>query len=374
MGVCHIVSGDRWAGAEVQVAALLSCLARDPRFQLSAILLNPGRLAETVKGLGVPARVIPESQNNFWAIVRQASDFLRTRNVQILHSHRYKEHLVSAVVARQRGIPFMVETVHGLQEPQSGWRFFRHSLILQLDRWLARRIADRVICVSPEIAAKLRPLVPNSRLVTILNGVEADSVRTTLTREEAKVRLGIAPHHAVLGAVGRLEPVKKLDHFLRAAAEVLAVHPSCSFVLAGEGNERERLERLSRNLGMHDRAYFLGHRNDIYDVMRAMDMLVMPSEHEGLPMVLLEALSLGVAVVARDVGGIPEVIRDGETGVLVRSGDAGSLAAACLRVLKDEALRRKLAEAGARHVRENFSAERNADQVAQLYRNLTGAR
>ena len=119
---------------------------------------------------------------------------------------------------------------------------------------------------------------------------------------------------------------------------------------------------------------FLGHRDDIYDVLRALEVFVLCSDHEGLPMVLLEALHLGVPAVGRRVGGLPEVIQDGVNGILLSSDEPAELAEACLRLLEDEGLRHRLAVAAPRVVAEKFSAESNAAQVAALYEEVCGVR
>jgi len=141
-------------------------------------------------------------------------------------------------------------------------------------------------------------------------------------------------------------------------------------LIAGEGREANNLKLLAESLGIGEHVLFLGHRDDIYDVLRAFDILVMCSDHEGLPMVLLEALALGLVVVAREVGGIPEVIQDGENGILVKSDHPSALAAACLEVLADAERRCRLVDSGPQSVAKGFSAERMAAQVAQLYRSL----
>lgn len=374
IGVCHIVSGDRWAGAEVQVAALLKYLRRETSLSLTAIVLNPGRLADEIKGCGIETRVFPESQHGFLTTARYAVKYLRDKNIQILHSHRYKENLLAALLAWRLHIPHVVRTQHGLPEPQSGLRRLKQGLILSADRFFARRATGRVISVSSEMSRQLALRIDPSSIVTIPNGIDLEVVRSRFTLQQAKERLGIPAESPVIGAAGRLEPVKRLDIFLRAAAVIWEERPITRFVIAGEGREATHLKALAARLGIAEAVHFLGHRDDIHDVVRAFDLLVLSSDHEGLPMILLEAQYLGVIVVARTVGGIPDVIQDGVNGLLVDSSDPRSLAQACLRALSDRALRERLAEAGARIVPESFAADAMARQVAQLYSSLVTRR
>jgi glycosyltransferase involved in cell wall biosynthesis len=369
-GVCHVASGDRWAGAEVQIATLLKALARDERLQLSAILLNPGRLAKEIETQGIPVKVIPEGEHSFLGIVREASNFLANREVRILHSHRYKENLLAAWLANRCGIPYCVRTQHGLPEPQTGYRALKQGLIQGLDHLVARHATDRIISVSSEMTRQLTRRLSPQKVVTIPNGIDLEGVRSRFTAEEAKQRLGIPRGHQVIGTAGRLEPVKRLDIFLRAAGEIAAQRPNTRFVIAGEGREEARLKVLAQDLGVAGQVLFLGRRDDVYDVLQAFDVLLLSSDHEGLPMVLLEALYLSVVVAARAVGGVLEVIQNGTNGVLVDSDDPRSLADACVQVLAEPARFRSLAEAGVRSVTDGYGSVKIAGQVTRLYSSL----
>ncbi len=369
--VCHLASGDRWAGAEVQIATLLKQLTRSGEIELSAIFLNDGRLAEEVRRASIETLVIPEGKAGFLHILRRATKFLRPKGIQILHSHRYKENLLAAFLTRRCGIPVWISTRHGLKEPFCwGLRSLKQSLILGIDRFLLRSMADRVVGVSSEVAQHLRGFLGFDKVVTIRNGVDTESVRSRLTISEAKERLGIAPASVVMGAVGRLEAVKRLDIFLKAAQLISNHTRNADFVVAGDGSQRSALEQLARQLGIADRVHFLGHRDDAFDVLRALDILVLSSDHEGLPMVVLEALTLGVVVISRRVGGIPEVIDNQATGILVESESPSDLADACVRVLSDEACRRRIADAGRNHVIQNFDAARTVSRIIGLYREV----
>ncbi len=373
LAVCHIASGDLWAGAEAQIAALLRSLTAREVLNLSVILLNPGRLAREVQSLGIEVKVIPESQSGFWEIYSQAAKFLNNRGVRIIHSHRYKENVLAAMLARRCHIPFVVRTQHGLPEPVTGLGNLKQRGLQSLDRFVARRATDRVISVSSEMSRHLARQIGAEKIVVIPNGVDRSVVQSHLTVEEAKARLGMPRDCCVIGAVGRLEPIKRLDIFLNVAKLIAAEKPSARFVIAGEGREEAKLQALAQSLGLADTISFLGHRDDVYDVLRAMDILVLCSDHEGLPMVLLEALCIGVVVVARDVGGLPEVIQHSVTGIILKSGQPADLARACVQILDDEPARQRLAQAGVRLVAENYSAEMTGARVAQLYASLAGA-
>lgn len=374
MEVCHVASGDRWAGAEVQLAMLLKALQRKKDLNVTAIFLNDGRLADEARQSGIEVCVFSEAKQNFFQILSGATRFLQAKNIEILHSHRYKENLLAALLARRCRVPIHVSSRHGAPEPFVGWRRYKQAMSEGLDRWVVRYSADCVVSVSEELRRQLARYLPADKLITIYNGIDEEKVFSPFSAPEAKERLGIPAECWVIGTAGRLDPIKRLDIFLGAAQQIAAALPNSRFVIAGEGTEEDRLRNLACTVDLQDRLQFLGHRSDIYDVLRALDIFVFCSDHEGLPIALLETLYLGVPVVARPVGGIPEVIQDGVTGVLVDSADPSALARECLRVLRDEDGRKRMAQAGARLIAEKFGVEKSAGEVAQLYRSLSDAR
>lgn len=370
ISVCHVASGDLWAGAEAQIAALLKAMVGRGDFRLSAIVLNEGRLAEEVRALGVEVKVIPERRMSSFEIFREASEFLRRKPVHVLHSHRYKENLLAVLLARRLHVPAVMRTEHGLPEPQVGFKRSKHKLLQWVDRITARYAVDCVVGVSAEMRDHLNRYVSPGKVAIIPYGLDVRRPRSTLTTAEAKQKLGVPSDCCAFGTAARLEPIKRLDIFLEAASQIAHRMPHGRFVIVGTGREEARLRQLARNLGIEDQVLFLGFRHDIYDVLRAMDIFVLCSDHEGFPMALLEALYVGVPVVARRVGGIPEIIQDGITGLLVDSGDPQPLAAACLSLAQNGELRKRLAQASPLHVAQNFSADWTAAKMTELYRSV----
>jgi L-malate glycosyltransferase len=368
--VCQVASGDQWAGAESQLASLLQGLARRNEFRLCAIFFNEGRLADEARQCGVDVKVVPENTASFREIVRQACDFLENKGARVIHSHGYKSNLLATVVARRCHVPIVVRTQHGMSEPFRGIRGLKQSALQFADRATARWGADGVIAVSEEMRTRLERTVRANKLFTIPNGIDSNAVTSRWSVAEAKERLGIPEDCPTVGVAGRLEPIKRLDIFLRMAVQIANEAPRSRFVIAGTGSQEPALRALATSLGLMERVLFLGHRTDVWDVMRALDLFVFTSDHEGLPMVLLEALALGVPVVARAVGGIPEVLEDGPCGMLVRSGDPSRLAEACLELIANPVRRRELASAGLARVAQSYSVESTAAKVAQLYGGL----
>lgn len=368
--VCHIDSGDLWAGAEVNTTTLLKALTGRPDLRLSAILLNEGEMSRRLRSYGIEVKVIPESEHGFLGIFNEAARFLRSHPVRILHSHRYKENLLAAALARRCGIPHLVCTRHGAPEPFRGWSGVRHGAMALLDRLIARHFTDRVISPSEELRTRLLRQLPPGKVVTIPTGIDIELVSSSLTKAEAKHSLGLSEEARVVGYAGRLVPIKRLDVFLRAAERMAQADSDVVFVIAGGGPEEKHLRALASDLNLGGRVRFLGFRDAIYDVMRAFDVFLLCSDHEGLPRCILEALQLGVPVVARPVGGIPEVIEDGVNGIL--TAGPSDLALACLRLLADEDLQGRIAKGGSWHVGTKLGSGYTAEQMAALYQGLVG--
>ncbi|MBC7106428.1 MAG: glycosyltransferase family 4 protein, partial [Firmicutes bacterium] len=235
------------------------------------------------------------------------------------------------------------------QKRRYGWRI---EALKALRAWWTRQ-ADRIIVPSRYLAQWVaRWRVPEERITVIYNALEPMD--------------GVAPLPVPLKTpvkavtVGRLVPWKRIDEVLKAVAKV----PELGLVVVGDGPECTRLERLAHTFAITDRVYFAGARRpeETRGLMAACDVFVLNSTYEGLPHVVLEAMALGLPVVATAVGGTPEVVKDGETGVLIQPDD-GSLGSVLQELVNDPAGRRRLGEAACRWVRENFAAEQMVEQT-----------
>ncbi len=368
LAVCHLVSAEQWAGAEAQIAMLLRQLSANTALSLSAIVLGEGRLGEELKNCGIATALIPHASGRFLASLHEASRFLRENKIDVLHSHKSKENLLALLLARRFGIRFLVRTHHGMPEPHT----LKDHVVYGIESMTAR-YASRVVCVSSDLKQRFASKVSGERLTVIRNAIDLERVRSRFTAGEAKIRLEISPECQVAGLVGRLEAVKRVDLFLDVARCLSRELPSTRFVIAGTGREEAALRESLRGNDLERRTLFLGERDDIYDVLRALDLLFITSDHEGLPTVLLEALALGVPVVARNVGGIGEVISDCVSGRLVNSADAGTIASASLPLLGAGALRNRVISNGIKTVRA-FSAAKNASNYMHIYHSVVSAK
>ena len=368
--ICHLASGDLWAGAEVQLILLLSSLQRMPEFDISVILLNDGSSAAELRRRGISTTVIPESRYSAASIVRQLVDHFSQHQVDILHTHNFKDNVLGILSTLARRRCRRVRTVHGRGEPFAGPAALKMSLYRSVDHLFTRWSVDRLVAVSLDLETHLAGSFGHQRVTCIHNGIDLERVRSSKASTELRRELNLGAQDFVVGTMGRLVPVKGLETFLRAACVIRRHKENVKLLIVGDGPLRESLQAFSRDNGLEQDVLFLGHRDDNYDLLAMMDTFVLPSLSEGIPMVLLEALALARPVVASRVGGIPEVIEDGVSGWLVEAHHTEELAKACMALVEDQALAKRLGLAGQRRVKEQFSAQSMADRVADVYRTL----
>jgi glycosyltransferase involved in cell wall biosynthesis len=254
----------------------------------------------------------------------------------------------------------MVATYH-LDWPDSGLLLFLYHTV---DRIVLRRFR-RVVAVSEHIRQSLlRAGLRADRVCEIANGTDLEPFRIAGPKTSARTNVGRGP---VIGVVGRLALQKGHRFLIEGAPAVLREFPDAIFLFVGDGPERDRLGQMTRSLGIQDRVIFAGVQSDMPSVYSSMDILVLPSINEGLPMTLIEALAARKPIVASDVGDVRKVIRDGETGLLVKPGDPQTLGDAVLRFLRDADLRESLSARGQQWTYQQFSASRMADEYRAVY-------
>ncbi len=368
--ICHLAMADLAAGAEIQLAILLASLAKMPDFEISAILFNEGYLASELRGLGVRTDVILESRHNSLSIFKQLVDYFKLHEVDIVHTHKYKDNILASFASVYRGIPRRVRTVHGLPEPFVGFEAIKMKIYHGIDDAVNRWLVDRILAVSLDLRSQLIKRFGAERVTCIHNAIDIEQIQVTGRATELRSELKLGGQDFLIGTMGRLMPVKGLDSFLRAARIIHRQKPNVRFIIAGDGPLKGPLQAMAHEYGLDKDVLFLGHRNDSHNILELMDLFVLPSLSEGIPMVLLEALALARPVVASRVGGIPEVIEHGVSGLLVPPRRDDELAQSCMAVMDDYHFAQGLGVAGRKRVEERFSARFMAQKVAELYRTL----
>lgn len=372
--VCHIASGDLWAGAEVQTAQLLTELKRDPTLHVEAIVLNRGVLYDCLVDVGIKTHLFDEGVLGSFELARRLYRFNKAWRPDVVHTHRIKENCLGGLAAACSNVPVIVHTVHGIQEALTGWEHVKWKCYSAVSGQVTRVVASGLIGVSFEISSFLKEKFPNLRVACIhngiMNGVQGGANEPGMTRNH----MGLAGSAFVVGLVGRLSPVKGIEYLLRAVSLLVNEQgmESIQVLIIGGGPLQKSLEALSGSLGIAAHVTFLGERHDVPSLLSLLDVCVMPSLHEGIPMALLEAMRAGCPVIATAVGGIPEVLRDGIEGMLVPSKDPKALAQAIGAMYASMPDRERFSHAGQERVAADFGSERMASRTKDFYMDLLG--
>ena len=364
--ILHVASGDLWAGAEVQAFTLMSHLARVPGTEVAAVLLNDGMLAAKLRSVGIAVHIVDERQTGAVGILLRLRRVLQEWRPDVVHTHRIKENILGAVANRaSRNVP-CVRTTHGGNERPThrGARDAANRAVFALDQWCGRVLQQRIVAVSDALGQDLGERFGTEKVVVIENGVDADAVRDA--RGVAEFRTA-DPGAAHIGIIGRLVEVKRVDLFIGMAA-LLNVNRSgqtLRFHVFGDGPLRSTLVELAHRTRVSALIRFHGHRDDIATCLGGLDVLVICSDHEGMPMTALEASALEVPLVAHAIGGLTGVV---PREFLVHRHDATGYRDGVLRALCGDA--RSIATRRAVATLERFSAQRNAERIRAMYEQL----
>jgi glycosyltransferase involved in cell wall biosynthesis len=363
--------GDLWAGAEVQLATLMRYLIRYQECAFFVVLFNEGRLATALRAMGVSVRVISESRYGLVGLVIQLVRLFRQIRPQIVHTHKYKDNIAGMLAARLAGVAHVVRMVHGLPEPFGGLKGLKMICYVALDLALSRLWTRRFVAVSSSIAAFLSEKFVAERIICIHNGIDLERAQIISEKgREIKNLLRLEVNEIVIGSVGRLSSVKAQDQLLRAAQQLIVAGHKLRVLLVGEGPMEQSLKELTKHLNLVDFVVFTGHQERVADYLGVMDVFVLPSLNEGIPMALLEALAMERPVVATRVGGVPEVIEHGVNGLLVDPADTLSLVRAIRELIEDRSKAIRLGKAGRARIVQEFSANLMAARMLGMYRGL----
>ena len=375
--VAHVITRLCKGGAQENTFHTVRLANRD-RYEVD-LISGPaegpeGSLEDRVREAGITIEHVP-------SLVRQIqpmSDFrawqeltrlFRARHYDIVHTHTSKAGFLGRLAAFRAKVPIVVHTPHGnifqgyFSQPVT-------QCFIAAERYAARR-TDRIIELTPSgIEEHLAcGIGRREQYTTIFSGIDLSPYdRAIAQRAETRRALGFFPDDIVIGAVGRLEPVKGFSYFVSAAKMVADTVPQARFILAGQGALESELREAAAPLGTQFE--ILGFRHDVADLMAVMDVFVLSSLNEGMGRVLLEAGAAGTASVATRVGGVPDIVTPERTGLLVPARDAEALAEAILRLVHNRVLRETLGQNARAFVVPAFGLEQMVQQIEALYETL----
>ncbi|MFA7467821.1 MAG: glycosyltransferase [Desulfotomaculaceae bacterium] len=365
--ILHVIGGGEFGGAERQILNLASAIDQQKVF-LHVCCLFTAPFLQVAEEHGLSAVAVPMKHKLDFSVAGRLYSLIREKHIDLVHTHGVRANLLGRMAAKLSGKP-VITTVH------SRLAFDYPGLLSRtVNSWTERAtrgLTDHFIAVSRGLReALLNEGVPDKKITVIYNGLDVDEFKPPEERGRFRRSLKLADDVPLVAVIGRMHPVKGHRFFLEAAVEVLASKPEVRFLLIGSGPERQVLQELVGELKITDRVIFTGFIEDIVSVLADIDVLAIPSLSEGLPVTAIEAMSSFVPVVATSVGGLPEVIQDCRTGLLVNPGSAEALARGILWVLNNRAEAQEMARRGYATVENNFSARSMARGTEGVYQKI----
>ena len=366
--ILHVIDSLDLGGAQVVLWNLLQHADRG-RFEIEAACMHGrGVFWEKLIATGLPVHSL--SRHRLWpAYVPALARLILRRRFDIVHCHLLGANLIAKPLAALLGVPVRINHDHCNDKPADprGW-------VAAADRW-TNRLSTHICAVSESTRKFLltHEGVPEARTSTIRNGIDLAVFQPqTERRAEARKKWALPDGAFVVAGIGRLTFQKNFALFLDVAAEVVKRHPHACFVIAGTGGDETALRAQAAALGLGERVRFLGYVGEMSALYPALDMLLLTSRYEGLPITILEAMAVGIPIVASRLDGVQEVLADAGDCALVTPGDREEFAARVSELIAQPVLARRYADAALAKVRAHYSAEAMTRAVEGVYLKYLG--
>jgi len=366
MTVCQVLFSLKVAGAEMLAARIARRLSDSYRF-VFACLEEKGPLGEQLRDEGFTVHVLDKRPGVDPRAAKRLRSLINEECVDLVHAHQYGPFFYATMARLPQKRPSVLLTEHGRSHPDYPRRghFLANRLLLGKH--------DRLVAVGQSVRKALidNEGFPPGRVEVVYNGIDEDRFSAAVPdRDEVRREMGVGQGDLVIVQVARLDPIKDHVTAIRAIARVANRRSDIQLVLVGDGPESEAIEALIRELGVEGQIRCLGRRDDIARLLGAADFMLLTSHSEGIPLTLIEGMAAGLPVVATRVGGVPEVVEEGRTGLLAPAGDEGALADQILQMAADRGLQERMGRAGRERARLMFTEDRMITTYEAIYREM----
>jgi len=367
--ILYVITKANWGGAQRYVYDLATA-AHNEGHEVLVIAGAGGVLTQKLEAAGVATLSLSSLSREVHLgtelkVFSELRHAIKEFDPDIVHGNSSKAGGLAALAARTSGNARAIFTAHGwaFNENRPKWQ----KALIWLLHYATVLLSHQTICVSEAARNDARMMLgAQKKLSVIHNGIGPIDF---LSLSEARARLAPeATQSFWIGTIAELHPTKQIHVLIRAFKDIAHAHPETLLVLMGDGEERERLTALVSRFGIQDRVIFCGHVDEASRYLKALDVFVLPSRSEGLAYVLIEAGRAGIPVVASKVGGIPEVVQNGVSGVLVKPGSHEQLISAIRELIRDPELRTRLATNLTTRVETEFSLNQMVAKTLALYR------
>lgn len=364
MKVIHLIGGGDVGGAKTHVLSLVKELGK--HIGVKIIALRPGKFAEDARAMGIDVEVI--KSGSFLSDIKKVVEIIRDEDYQLVHSHGAKANMFAAIARKLTGLP-SVTTVH------SDYKLdYMHSVAKTMTFGLINSISLRMLDYHIAISDNFRQMLivrgfNPEHVFTLYNGMDFKEKQVEYSRDEFMRKFGIdfKSGDILVGIAARLYPVKGIDILINAAKLVSDRDPNIRFLIGGDGEDRNVLEKQAADLGIADKVHFLGWLDDPYELMSIVDISVLTSLSESFAYSVLEGARFSKATISSRVGGIPDLIESGVNGYLFEPGDHARLADYLLELARDEDKRRAMGDAIFKKASTQFSLENMCRTQLDIY-------
>jgi L-malate glycosyltransferase len=363
MRICHIISGDQWAGVEVMNYRLLKGLQNFRNLELSAILLNEGKVARELRKIGVPVEVVDENRMDILQIVQNVRKIITEISPDIIHSHRLKENILAYFTAKYDKRIKLVCTQHGMPEPLKGkFKILKRIILSKYHISILSRHFRCIVAVSENIRNNFIQEYgfKKDRVTIIYNGTDIPNFHES----------NMERNNFVIGSAGRLFPIKDYPLMVEISREILLQTNKIRFELAGEGPEKERILGLIHEYKIEKAFTLTGFFDNIRNFYEGLDLYINTSLHEGIPMSILEAMAHGLPIIAPNVGGLKEILNNGCQGYLVDNRNPKVFAEKCIKLYRNRELLLEMGKLSRDRVIKEFSLDKMLTKYHDLYLNI----
>jgi len=342
---------------------------------------SEGDMSYLAEQYGINPIIIPEIGREIswksdlvalWKLIR----LIRREKPDIIHTHTAKAGTLGRIAGILTGVPCKIHTFHG-HVFNNYFGPFKTKVFIWIERILAR-FTDRIIAISQlqydELCHEIKIAPPNKFSIIRLGFDLTEFLNSDVHQGKLRRELNISEDTLLVGIVGRLTAIKNHAMFIKSAKKVSDKITNVKFIVVGDGELESEMKELAVSLEIQDKVIFLGWRRDMPTIYADMDLVVLSSLNEGTPVTLIEALASGKAVVSTAVGGVPDIVRDAQTGILVASGDEERFADAIVDLLEDAEKRKQFGELGREFISANYTKERLCADIERLYLDLLSAR
>ncbi len=370
MNVLHIFSGREVGGIRSYILSITDEL-RKKDVELFFVVMKRGRLYDDLRAKGLQVFVVKKRFRLDLTVVIRLVRIIKEKRVDIIHTHNVTSNFYGRLAHILSGRP-VVTTVHAnvFEEHKSSLGSEAIGrLVAKLDLYMAR-FSNRLITVASHLRDMLiEHGVDAQKVVLVRTGLAVDKADPKLSGDARSLMkaFGIDDDECVVGIVGRLVPIKNHRMFIDAAKEVIERGWRVKFLIVGDGMLHDELRDYTHSLGLTEKVVFAGWREDMELIYLIMNIFVISSTSEGFSIAPLEAMKHAVPIIATRVGGLPEIVKDGETGILVESDDAHALAEAIVYLLKNPEKRKEMGLAGRRLLEEFLTADKMAGHIYSIY-------